>query len=52
MKAGRITDGQSEYANFRHDPELLKSAMGTHDRVRKLLIEKSDRHSITERATL
>jgi hypothetical protein len=48
MKTGRITDGKSEYANFQHDPELLNSAVRTYDRVRKLLLEKSARHSVAE----
>lgn len=48
MTAGRITDSRSEYTGFQHDPELLKSAVETHDRARKLLMEKSARHSVTE----
>lgn len=46
LKAGRIVDDNSSYTDFEHDVELLKTATQTHGRVRKLLIEKSARHSI------
>jgi len=48
IRTGRIADdGTSEYTDFQHDAALLDNAIRAHNRLRKLLIEKSAHHSVT-----
>jgi hypothetical protein len=46
LEAGRVIEGNSTYTCFRYSTETMNEAIRMHDKVRKLLVEKSAHRSI------